>query len=705
MNSSPRKLKKFGTFTASSVIVAASLLLAACNQTPQVVEKIVKETVQVDREVVKEVEKKVEVEVTKEVVKEVEKKVEVIVTATPVVIAPKPAVVYKEAPALTELVKAGKIPPLDQRIPKEPFIVGPGVIVAAKDLPDWKPGKYGGTLRSAHSSANWSPDFFVMNNEGLLEAPGISTEGIVGNVLRDFEVSAYGKSILFNLREGLKWSDGTPVTTEDIRFTYEDMLKNEELNKSFPARWKTGASPDGKEPTIKILGLFSFEMSYPEAYGGLLRQFTIEAWVGYTEWLNPAHYLKQFHKKYADPAKLAKALADAKLKPDEWVSLFNQKRCQNWDVNQPRCIGYPSLYPWTLVSSDNSQLTFERNPYYYKVDTEGQQLPYIDKLVSVQVQDVEAVNLKVLAGEIDFLRESTALVKVPLYKENEEKGNFNTVLLDMHVDSSALMINQTFTNTTQSADWAKYSQNVKFRQALSMAINRPEIIETIYYGYAALPQRDVGEANSKYDVDAANKLLDEIGLTNKDADGLRLGSDGKPLTILLEHGAHAPDLAPIAEIVGEDLKKVGINVQVKKIDPSLWGTRSNNNDLMSTMFWTHDQGWGGGTGLNEALGVRGAGAMWDRYLSSGGKNGEKPPDWVTKGQDIKTRWWTAVPGSAAWLKIGEEAAAWQRDNLPIIKIVEGVKYPMIANKKLGNVASSGFAIGLNFAGEQLYFNQ
>ena len=690
--------KKTRSFAAVSLMLAASLLLAACNNQPQVVEKVVKETVEVQKEVVKEVEK--QVEVTKEVVKEVEK--QVVVTATPAVAEVKTQE-FKESPVLAELAKAGKIPPLAQRVPKDPFVVGPGVIVAAKDLPDWKPGKYGGTLRSAHSSANWSPDFFVMDNEGLLMAPGIGTEGIRGNVLKDFKVSDDGKTITFFMREGMKWSDGTPVTTEDVRFTYEDMLKNPEVFKTFPARWKTGASPEGQEPTIKILDLFSFEMSYPEAYGGILRQFTIESWVGYTEWLNPAHYLKQFHAKYADAAKLAKLLEEAKLKPDEWVALFNQKRCQNWDVNQPRCIGYPSLYPWTLVSSDNSQLTFERNPYYWKVDTEGQQLPYIDRLVSAQVQDVEAVNLKVLAGEIDFLRESTALVKVPLYKENEEKAGFNTVLLDMHVDSSALFLNQTFTNTEQAADWAKYSQDAKFRKALSMGINRTEIIETIYFGYASLPLRDVGEDASKYDVDAANALLDEIGLTNKDADGMRLASDGKPLTILLEHGAHAPDLALVAEIVGEDLKKIGINMQVKKIDPTLWGTRRGANDLMSTMFWTHDNGWGGGVGLNEALGD--AGEAWATWYNTQGAQGVEPPAWMKQGFDLKAKWWTAVPGSDEWKKVTDDAAAWQRDNLPIVKIVEGVKYPMIASKKLGNVATGGFAIALNFAGEQLYFTE
>ena len=607
----------------------------------------------------------------------------------------------QEAPMLAEMVAAGKIPKLEDRVPKQPFIVGPGVLLTTKDLPDWKPGKYGGTLRSAHSVANWSPDFFVMGNEGLLIAPGISSQDIQGNVLRDFKVSEDGKSITFRMREGLKWSDGEPVTTEDIRFTYEDILKNTDLTKSFPGRWKTGASPSGKEPTITIVDPFTFQMSYPEPYGGILRQFTIEGWVGYTEWLNPSHYLKNFHSKYADAAKLKAALAEAKLKDDEWVALFNKKRCLNWDVNQPRCIGYPSLNPWTLKSADNSQLTFERNPYYYKVDNTGQQLPYLDKLVSTQVQDVEGVNLKILAGEVDFMRESTALVKIPLYKENEDKAGIKVVLLDMHVNSSGLEINETFTNTEQSADWTKYAGDVKFRKALSMAINRPEIIETIYYGYAALPLKTVGEEASKYDVDGANKLLDEIGLTKKDADGLRLGSDGKPLSIQLEHGAHAPDLAPIAEIVGADLKKIGISVNVKKIDSTLWGTRMGANDLMSTVFWSHDQNGAAGLGVTDSIGR--AGRVWEQYNNSQGKSGVKPPDWAQQGYDIMSKWWSSVPGSADYTKLTEDGFAWQRTNLPYITIVEDVKYPMVVSKKLGNVASGGFAIANNFAGEQLYF--
>ena len=221
------------------------MLLAACNQTPQVVEKIVEKEVQVTVQVDKEVEKIVEkpVEVIKEVVKEVEKKVEVIVTATPVVVAAKTKE-FKESPLMTEAVAAGKVPPLEQRIPKEPFIVGPGVIVEAKDLPDWKPGKYGGTLRSAHSVANWSPDFFVMGNEGLLDLPGHQQQKIQGNVFSDFKVSEDGKSITFYLARrhevvGRHTGDHRRRALHLRRYSQEYRS-----DQDLPGRWKTGASAE-----------------------------------------------------------------------------------------------------------------------------------------------------------------------------------------------------------------------------------------------------------------------------------------------------------------------------------------------------------------------------------------------------------------------------------------------------------------------------
>ena len=607
----------------------------------------------------------------------------------------------KEAPMWAAKVAAGEIPPLEERMPKDPFVVGPGVLLAETSLADWTPGQYkdGSVLRTAHSVADWAPDVFVMLNEPALSAPDLGVQNIRGNVLKDFEVAEDNKVFTFHMREGLKWSDGEPVTTKDVAFTWNDIYGNDKLTPGgLKARFRVGNDPKGEPGVLEIIDDYNFKITFPASYGGFLRNLVIEGWNGYTELINPAHVLEKWHINYATLDDMKAELEKNNLK-DEWWTLFGQKWCQNWDVTRERCIGYPTVNPWILQPSDSpSTKIFERNPYYYKVDTEGKQLPYIDKIISQQVEDVEAVNLKVLTGEIDFLRESTGLVKVPLYKENEEKAGFNTVLLDMHVDSSTVFLNQTFDNPV----WQQLAQDVRFRQALSMGINRDEIIESIYYGFAGYPLATVGEANSKYDVEAANKLLDELGMTEKDADGFRMGPDGKPFSILVEHGAHAPDLAPIAELLTEQYKEIGINFQVKRIDSQLWGQRDTANELQATVFWAHDQ-----NGDNDRLmGNFGLfGRLWNTWFTSGGKEGVEPPAWVKEALDRNKARWEAVAGSDEYNTLAAEGNAWQQANLPQITIVENVKYPMIASKKLRNVPTAGYAIACNFAGEQLWFGE
>lgn len=609
-----------------------------------------------------------------------------------------PAGKYQESPVLAAKVQAGELPPVDERLPEDPFIVGPGVILSETDLPDWQPGKYGGTLRSAHAVANWAPDIFVMMNEPLLSAPGIGVQGIRGNVVKDFKVENDNKEITFYLRKGLKWSDGTPVTTEDVRFVWEDIYGNEKLYPNgVPNIFRTGYAPTGEPGTLEIIDDFTFKVTFAAPYGGFLRNLTIEGWRGYTELLRPSHYLKQFHPTYTDMEKLKPLMEEQKL-TDEWWNLFNLKDCTNWEMTNPLCVNYPALNPWIGAPADQGVLKFERNPYYYKVDTEGKQLPYIDTIISTQMENVEMVNVKVVTGDVDFLRESTALVKVPLYKENEDKANIRVVLLDMHVDSSGLRLNQTYSDTV----WQEISGDVRFRKAVSHAINRQELIDSIYFGYASLPLTTVGEQNATYDVALANKLLDEMGLDKKNADGIRLRPDGAPLTILLEHGAHAPDLAPVAEIVQTNLRDVGIDMQVKQIDSSLWGQRWNNNEIQATVMWSHDQGWANdGTSGN----VDRAGRLWAVWYNTQGKEGVEPPAWVKKAWQLDETRWGTVPGSDEYNRLWEEGRAWERENLPYINFVEQVKYPMIANKDLRNVASAGFAIACNFAGEQLWFDR
>jgi peptide/nickel transport system substrate-binding protein len=609
---------------------------------------------------------------------------------------------YKQAPMLDELVASGKLPPVDQRLPENPQVVGPGVYLTEENLPDWKPGVYGGTLRSAHAVANWSPDIFVMMDEPLVMAPKIGDSPVIGAVVEDFKVENDNKDFTFTLRKGLKWSDGEPVTTEDVRFTYENIMLNEKITPIFPARFRNGYRADGEPMKLEIVDDYTFKIHFTEPYGGFLRSLAIEGWVGYTELLNPSHYLKKWHPD-TNPDLLTSAEYKAEAEKinvtDEWWQVFAQKRCQNWDMTNPRCANYPGLYAWinTTPTGQSNLMTFERNPYYFKVDTEGQQLPYIDKITSQQTENVEMVNLKVLNGEVDFLRESTALVKIPLYKENEEKAGFNTVLLDMHVDSSGLRLNETFNDP----DWQSVVKDIRFREAVSKAINRQELIDTIYYGYASMPLKTVGEENSKFDVDAANKLLDDMGLTEKDADGYRKYASGKTVEILLENGQQAPDLAPVSDLIAQYLKAIGIKVTVKSIDSSLHGQRWDANEIQATPMWSNDVGWAGDITLGN---INRAGRLWEVWRASNGKEGEEPPDWIKEAIDIMAKRWQAVPGSDEYNKLVEDGFQWTRDNLPYINFVEGVKYPMIVNKKLGNVPQSGYAIGYNFTGPQMYFN-
>jgi peptide/nickel transport system substrate-binding protein len=607
----------------------------------------------------------------------------------------KPSSGYTQSPILDEKASSGAIPPLEERLPEQPFVVGPGIYMTEENLA-WTPGKFGGTLRSTHSVANWNPDIFVAMNEPFLMAPKISDQGIVCNVCQEYTVSDDNKVFTFTLRKGLKWSDGEPVTTEDVRFAWEDVRNNKDLYPNgVPNQWRTGFTADGNPGVVEIVDDYTFKVTFDGPYGAFLRALTIEGWVGYTQVLEPAHHLKQFHTKYTSLEEL-KPLLDEQGLTNEWWTVFHNNRCENWSMTHPRCAGYPALNPWIGVDTGNASLMrFERNPYYFKVDTQGQQLPYIDFLTSQQVQDMQMVTLKIVAGEVDFQRESTSLVNIPLYKENEEKAGFRVQLLDMHVDSTGFFIYQTFAND----NWKKLAQDVRFRKAVSLAINRQELIDTIYYGYASLPLNTMGEENSKYDVAAANALLDDIGLTEKDAEGYRKYADGTTVEILLEHGAHAPDIAPVSDLTAQYLKAIGLKVTVKQIDSSLWGTKRAANEIQTTVFWSHDIGWGNDVGSVDRIAP-----IWNNWFNTKGAEGEEPPQWIKDIVKIDAEKWAAVPGTTAYSEKVEAEYAWSRENIPYVNYVEFVKYPLIVNKNLKNVPTGGYAIGANFSIVQMYFD-
>ncbi len=602
---------------------------------------------------------------------------------------------YNESPMLAELVEQGKLPPVKERLPEEPFVVGPGVLIPEEDLPDWEAGSYGGELRMFFTGTEGGGDYVILLCEPLLCAPGIGDENIRGNILEKFEISDDNKVFTFHIREGLKWSDGEPVTTEDIRFAYEDVLLNEELTPIFPPTFRSGGSSIGKPMELEILDEYTFRISFEDRYGSFLRMLAIEGWAGYGDLLKPSHYLKQFHIKYTPLENLEPLIEKEGFGPGEWWRLFAAKDfSSHWRQSRPDAVGCPVLAPWVLSPSTTSEvLVYERNPYYWKVDIEGNQLPYIDKVIGYRVQDLETALLKILAGEVDFTRASN-ITQLSLLKANEQKGGYKIYLLDKHTDGAPVYLSLTYKDPV----WREVVWDVRFRRALSLAINRKEIIDAIYYGFG----EPTSYIPSEYDLEEANRLLDEIGL-ERGSDGWRLGPDGKPFTINFETiGIWEPDMIPVNELVLEYWKKVGVRATLKQIDPTLWEQRARQaNEVQASVLWgAHDKGWQLSYGLDFAS------VLWDQWYETGGETGEEPPIWYKNLLDLyyKTKR-AAVPGSPEYKEADEKAKAIEYEYVPAIYITEKVKYPVIASAKLGNVPTSGYGIAANFAVEQFFFRR
>lgn len=599
---------------------------------------------------------------------------------------------YTEAPMLAERVAAGELPPLEERLPVEPFVIGPGFLVAEDDLV-WQTGRYGGTLRSATSVVDWHPDVFIGINEPLLRATGISQDNLSGNVVSDFTVSDDNTTFTFTIREGLRWSDGVYVTTEDVRFVFEDIYRNEEITPVFPPKFRSGFSPTGEPAVLTIYDDYTFSLSFDEPYGSFLTAISIKGWAGYQELMLPSHYLRDYHIDYVDLADLQPLIEAQEM--EAWYQLFNDRRINHWDITRRRGVGFPALNPFLLQESPSGWMYFERNPYYFKVDTAGHQLPYIDQIIVEEVSDVEMVTMKVVAGEVDFLREDTALSSMPLYVGNEERGGYRTVPLEMHVDPTLLIINQTSSVATE--EWREVVQDVRFREAINMSFDRAEIIDSIYFGLAHMPTW----VPSEYDPDGARALLDEMGLDQVNADGWRLMPSGEMFELFLEVGGYAPDFMPVAELIVDYLQEIGLYAHFRQVSTELVGQKNAANELMGFIMWTHSPGWP--WLWDDYLPNRGWGRAWQTWYNTAGESGEEPPAWVMELFEIHEEIVRAVPDTPAFEAVSARLADWYYTYIPVQLTVERATYPFIASARLGNIPHSGQAIGANSSMEQWYF--
>jgi len=606
-----------------------------------------------------------------------------------------------QSPMLVEMVKTGSLPALEDRLPQDVMTIGPGVLIP-EDFVSWEPGKYGGTMRFCTARTDVCAELYDANAEQPFIAPGrltiASADAVRPSLFKGFEVDAEQKTITWYMRKGLKWSDGEPCTTDDVRFWYEDVLLNEEITPMPSKDYKSRCLASGDLMELEIVDDYTFKTTFTEPGLHLVSRLS-----GYSSnWhqiMRPAHYMKQFHKKYAEAEDMSKMLEEAKLPEAEWYKLFTQEDegTMTWVNVKSMDPDYPRVSAWALESRRAGVVTWARNPYYYKVDTTGQQLPYIDKERAEIVSNSEAVTMKILAGEVDWAREYASMVNYPLYKENEEKGGFQVNILAMHVAPLQYSLNYTHPDE----NWRNTVRDVRFRKALNMAIDHQKIVEAVYTGFGTPPTEITGLS---YDPEGAAKLLDEMGMDQRDAEGWRIGLDGKTFVFPLEVSqGFTPEQEAVCELLVEYWQDIGIKTDFKQVDATLYGTRNTNNDLYGRMQWAHTSFWRNAPTTSDFL--PGTARLWVQWHDSSGEEGEEPEPWAKRLWEIADQADTFLLSEDEVKALHEEMWQILKEQVPTILPIDNAVYPLLGSKRLANVPNKGWAIVASFTQEQFFFKE
>ncbi len=527
---------------------------------------------------------------------------------------------YSEAPSLAEQVKAGKLPPVEQRLPANPYVE-----------PTAEIGKYGGVWRRGFLGPSDFNGVVRVMNDGLVR---FSTDGtkVEMKLAESVTPNADFTQWTIKLRKGSKWSDGSPFTADDIMFWWKDVINNKELTPSMPTWLLNG---DGSSVKVDKLDDLSVKLTYAKGMTTFLEEIAQKD-NGDRNFpmFMPAAYLKQFHASYAQKADLDKLVADNKMKT--WTELLTLK--QSAFDNPDR----PVAAAWKSVNRISDQIfTFKRNPYYVGVDSQGQQLPYIDEIQFKFFADAQALNLAAIAGELDEQERHVNLTNYPVLKENETKlGKYHVYLWSSTGGSDAdVVFNLT---SDKDPEQTKLFSKLDWRKAVSVGINRQQIQEAAFLGtgeprqpiikkgYPWYPGDQYATMYTEYKPDEANKLLDGLGLTQKDSEGYRLRADGKRAEFEL---SVVPAFGPwpdIAQMIAKDLQKVGIKVNVQVRERDLHFQMRQANQLQAEL-WNQDSSGTMFSGSNKydiRLPIYGNltyGPLFKTWYDSGGKEGVEPP--------------------------------------------------------------------------------
>jgi peptide/nickel transport system substrate-binding protein len=584
-----------------------------------------------------------------------------------------------ETPMLEPLVKEGKLPPVQKRVPAAPLVV--------QFSGERAPGVHGGDLRVLMSKDR---DSRFVGAYGYARLVCWTPQGeLVPDVAESFDADAAEKVFVIRLRRGHRWSDGKPFTAEDFRFFWEDMASSKALGRYFMS---PSLLVDGEKPNVEFPDAQTVRFEWTKPNPNFLPWLASPANLTI---FRPAHYYKKFHEKYAGKERLDKLNAERK---DGWARKIAREDRMARNVQNPNM---PTLDPWVAATEGVAErFEFVRNPFYHRIDENGRQLPYADRVVMVLAES-KIIPVKTGAGEVDLQARSLRFDDFPFLRRAADERGFNVRL--WRTANGAQLALYPNLNCDDPA-WRKLLRDVRFRRALSLAINRDEINKIMYVGLAEpgqntvlsgspLYRKEYRQAYAEFDLVRANRLLDQAGLTRRGSDGQRLLSDGRELELIVEYPAEGTEYVDLMRLVGDTWARVGIKMYSKAFQRVVLRRRVVSGQTMMSV-------WGGidyalvrpGLSPHEFAPTDEIHAQWPRWgqhYQSRGKQGERPDDPAAVELLALHESWAKADSRDARREIWHKILAIWADNVFTIGIVGGVLQPVVVDKQLRNVPKEG----------------
>ncbi len=584
-----------------------------------------------------------------------------------------------EIPFFEQQVKDGELSPMNSRLPFVPLRID----YASEGK---QQGKYGGELRLLMGKAKDIGQMTVYSYARLVGyAPDYTLRP---DIVKSFEVKE-GREFTFHLRPGHRWSDGHPLTSEDFRYYWEDMVKHPELGrKGVP----TALLVDGKEPKFEVLDELTFRYSWegpnPEFLLALAAPSPLYIY-------RPAHYMKQFHEDYAEPTELLGWVAFTKAK--DWKSLHTRMQRQR----RPENPDLPTLQAWrNTTKPPSSRFIFERNPYYHRVDPRGRQLPYIDRVIMTIVSK-DVIPAKTGTGGSDLQARYLRFDSVPFLKQGEEDGGYKTYLWSLGRGSQLALFPNLNTNDKV---WRDLVRDVRFRRALSLGINREEINEAIYFGLGSpsantvmpesnLFKQEYADNWTAYDRDRANQLLDEIGLTDRAGDGTRLLPDGRRLEITVESAGESTEETDVLELITDHYRQIGVKMFVRASQRDIFRRRTYAGETVMSVFSGINNPLATAVMSPEELAPTDEAQLqwpkWGRYTNTEGKAGE-PVDLDAAKQQLELYYrWMSAETKATKVQVWQDMLSNYTDQVFTIGTINNSRQPVVVSDALRNVPEDG----------------